>query len=520
VPGRRADRFEDLMTLNEQGVNQPVMDAALRTYPLTRLAPGVGLFAGSLLWLFSGSALDGLAVFTLLICLGLTWRRDEAPVFPFILFYQWVAVVIGHFYEEWIGPLPQRYAPGDVDKTILVSLIGLIVLAVGMRIGAGRRGRVRSPSDQTVGDTRARLLFWTVLALYSIDYFFLINTKEFGAGDQILQAALSFRQLFLMALWYEVLAGRGPMMYLVVTFGWVFLPTLGNYFSTFKTPVFLLFFTAASFWRPWDKRWWSESAPKLVSLIPLAVGVLLLAVVWQSGVKKATRTAYDQGALNSKLENKLDFFRNEAEETMPSVWEDPAGAIEVLVARLSYVTFFSRVLEFTPRHEPFAHGELLQMALTNAFVPRVLDPDKPILPSDSYYTRRFAGVDVAEGMTSISIGYMAEFYADWGFTGMFISILGYGLLMGLVHRGVRRFVRPAFLIDGAIATIFLAVAEFEHQFIKGFAAINIGFLVAVALSLAVRPLLKRLLAGVQTVYIPRTTPRPLEPMGGRPPRLL
>jgi hypothetical protein len=40
-------------------------------------------------------------------------------------------------------------------------------------------------------------------------------------------------------------------------------------------------------------------------------------------------------------------------------------------------------------------------------------------------------------MTSISIGYMAEFYADWGVAGMFASILGYGLWMGAIARGLR-----------------------------------------------------------------------------------
>jgi hypothetical protein len=49
------------------------------------------------------------------------------------------------------------------------------------------------------------------------------------------------------------------------------------------------------------------------------------------------------------------------------------------------------------------------------------------------------------------------------------------------------------LIDGALATVFLQVAEFEHQFIKGFAAVNVSFVVIVVLMLAARRWLSRVL---------------------------
>lgn len=78
---------------------------------------------------------------------------------------------------------------------------------------------------------------------------------------------------------------------------------------------------------------------------------------------------------------------------------------------------------------------------------------------------------VAEEGTSISIGYMAEFFADWGLAGMFLSILGYGCLIGACIETVRRFVQPSILVNPFLIVLMMTVYQFEHQFIKTFAAL-------------------------------------------------
>jgi hypothetical protein len=167
---------------------------------------------------------------------------------------------------------------------------------------------------------------------------------------------------------------------------------------------------------------------------------------------------------------------------------------------VSYITFFSRVLEHVPARA-LRRRRLLRMAVTNAFVPRFIMPDKPELPSDSYYTRRFAGIQVAETGTSVSIGYMAEFFADWGLPGMFLSIAAYGLWIGLVA-GVVRVLTPVPLMRfAALTVVLLAVADFEQQFIKGFAALNLNMLVTLVLLLVLRPWLVRAI-GVRTASVP------------------
>ena len=463
-------------------------------YPLT--GPGLAIAAvlGVSIAVLTSSPLDAWALAVAPLVIGLTWRRNEVPVFPFILGYQWVAIVIGHFYEQIFGvQLSTGYLPGDLERTMVLSLTGLVVLAIGMRIGAGNGESVVADTTGQASEGRIRALFWMVMVLYVPDYVSALNPRQLFGTDAMVEAVLGFRRVFVLALWYEILAGRGPRGYLLISFVWVLVPALGAYFSTFKDPVFMLTLVAVSFWKPWERDWWRVAAPRMAALTPVIFLVLVLATAWQYGVKRETRLAHDNAAIGSSVADRAAFFVERTQKVLPELWATPREGVESLVGRLSYVVFFSRVLEHVPAVEPHSDGELLWMAVTNGITPRFLFPDKPALPSDSYYTQRFTGLRVGFRDTSISIGYMAEFYADWGLSGMFISILGYGLWMGLLHRAVRRFVQPVPLIAPALVTVLLSMVEFEHQFIKGFAALNLGFGIVIAASLILRPWLQRVL---------------------------
>ncbi len=464
-------------------------------YPLT--VPGLAL--GAVLGGFSAaliSPVTGLALFVLCALVGLTWRRNEVPILPFILAFQWIAVTIAMFYERWVGLVPQVYQPGDLDVTIRLSLLGLLVLAAGMRLGAGGNVPQRE-SPGVVTDRGLMTLFWIVIGLYAIDYVLLLNPRSYFSVASLVEKGLQFRYVLLMALWAQALAvGRTRLPYVAITFVWVIVPTFGRYYSDFRTPVFLLLLVFAAQWRPWDAPWWRSHARRTLAIVPVVAGAFVLGVFWQGALKHETRQAQDEGYVGGRPLERVEFFIDALESNLPALMESTQDAVGELVARLSYITFFSRVLDHTPAVEPHADGELLRLAVTNGTVPRFLFPDKPPLPSDSEYTRRFAGVRVqesAELTTSISIGYMAEFYADWGLDGMFLSVLGYGFWIGMLHRGVRRIVRLPLLVDGALVVVLIPTLMFEHQFVRGFGSLNIGLAVTVLLASAVTPTLRRIL---------------------------
>jgi hypothetical protein len=327
------------------------------------------------------------------------------------------------------------------------------------------------------------------MATYAIDYLYTINARDFGGLASFVQRILEFRQILLVTLWLEILRQHKHMTLLFISFIWALVPRLGSYYSDFKSPVILMLIVLGASWRPWEKGSLRRSACRREGgTVARALLVLLVC----GALKKNTRVAYDEGTIGRSAKERISFFAENFRTELPQLFSTPEPYVEALVERVSYITFFSRVLEHVPDREPHARGELLKMAMLNAFVPRFIVPDKPELPSDSYYTRRFTGIPVAEAGTSVSIGYMAEFYADWGVAGMGLSILLFGAWIGLAAGVVRRFTAVPALRFAAMTTVLLAVADFEQQFVKGFAALNLNVLVTLLLLFALRPWLLRI----------------------------
>lgn len=450
----------------------------MKHYPLTIRSVQVGAVFGLVAALLSYNLLVGYAVFVLCVAAGITWRSNEAPVFPFILLLQWVQVTSGYFFWVFTGELPSVYPPGDIDRSIMLALTGLLTLAAGFRvIGQFRQGATRPQQPEYVHNMTG--LFWFVMVLYSANYVSMLNTKAFAGLDVILERILLIRQIPLLLLWFEVLRQQRHKSYLWISLAWVFVPALGSYFSDFKTPLLLALIVSAAAWKPWETTWWRFSIAGAGRTLTILAAVLFLTLTWQAGVKRDARAAYDSNTVGSNPLERIELFVTSAATAVPVVFEDTQHVVEGLISRVWYVVFFSRVLEYVPAVEPHAGGELLGMAITNTVMPRFLFPDKPALPSDSYYTRRFAGINVAEETTSISIGYMAEFYSDWGIRGMFVSVFVYGLLIGGAAWIVAALVRSPLLVNPALITVLLTVSFFEHQFIKTGAALTIAVMITV-----------------------------------------
>jgi len=462
----------------------------MSNYPLTVRSLIVGVLAGVAGTVVMGAPLAGYAMFALIAAIGVTWRRDHAPIFPFILAVQWLEVSSGYLFSLITGVFPSEFPPGEVEYAVALALTGLLTLAVGIRLADALLPTDNAPAAEShVQNLRG--LFWLVIGVYAINYVYVLNPKEYAGFDAILERLLGMRQIPLMLLWLEVVRRRTNWSYLWLSLAWVFVPQLGSYFSDFKTPLILLLIVFASAWKPWERDAWKFTLVGATRTLLVATACMFLVLTWQAGVKKETRRAYDANEVGSDPVERITLFVTHAINAVPVVFNDTETVFEGLVARVSYVTFFSRTLEYIPAKQPHAAGELLQMALTNAFMPRFLFPDKPVLPSDSYYTRRFTGLLVTEEGTSISIGYMAEFYADWGLGGMFLSILLYGFLMGTGAWIVTRLVKPRLLVDPALISALMVVSLFEHQFVKTFAALNIGIgLIVVALMVARDPFVR------------------------------
>jgi hypothetical protein len=101
------------------------------------------------------------------------------------------------------------------------------------------------------------------------------------------------------------------------------------------------------------------------------------------------------------------------------------------------------------------------------------------------YTDGLAGS--GEGV-SISLGYVAEAYIDFGSFGMFAVLFGTGLFYGLIYRWLLRWHRSRGLLGVAVAiAVLTGGAPLESSFTKVFGSVVVSLIVAVGMIIFIVP---------------------------------
>jgi hypothetical protein len=220
----------------------------------------------------------------------------------------------------------------------------------------------------------------------------------------------------------------------------------------------------------------------------LAIMVIALAVVW-AAIKGEYRIFVSGGeaaqiitvGYTTRLAKLYDLATNLDIESL-------TNGVNQLLRRLTYVEFFSVVLVYVPASMPHSLGAILWDAVIRPFMPRLLFVDKDVIDDTArtnIYTGGLAGSD--EGV-SISLGYIAESYIDFGSFGMFAVLVGIGLFYGVIYRTLSQWRRSRGLLGAAVATAVLAsVGPMENSFTKVFASVIVSLVVAALMVVFVVP---------------------------------
>ncbi len=436
------------------------------------LPPGIGLL-GALLLVCSFGPNALLAVFSIiLLFLGswLLWRPGESPILLFVFGYQWMQASTKIFHANWLNQDVAQVAPygGDVQLAILLSLSGLAVLTLGMRLGAGPW----TPENAMLLRERAtafRPRYW--FRLYAVAL--LAATLAQGVAwfvpglTQPLLAVASIKWAFFWILAYASFAQpRASRLYLLAALGIELAIGLGGYFADFKTPLlFALFALVAAGLRLSPQRYLALGA--LVALL------VSLAVTW-TAVKGEYRN-FVSGGQRAQVVT-VDYaervaYLSELVKRLNS--EDISDASNALLERLAYVDFFGVVIDRVPNLLPHEGGALWWDAIKRPFMPRVLFPEKTVI-HDTERTNYYTGLGLAghEQGTSFSLGYIAESYIDFGIPLMMVPIFVLGLILGRFYTWMIRLDRGRILLGMALATSTVYVMAFlESSITKTFGSL-------------------------------------------------
>lgn len=102
------------------------------------------------------------------------------------------------------------------------------------------------------------------------------------------------------------------------------------------------------------------------------------------------------------------------------------------VVRYNQSWIVERVMITVPSRVPFANGETVKRAIIDSFIPRALFPNKTTAGGKDNFPK-YTGV-ILNARTSMSLGFVGEMYANFGYAYGIVGCGGYGLVLGLIFR--------------------------------------------------------------------------------------
>lgn len=363
----------------------------------------------------------------------LLWPSGAPPMLFYVFAFQWLQASLAIFLAQMAGESLDDYSPlgGSDALATQLSLAGLVALALGIRLGAGRlRGSAFAAPARALATSGAQSKWIALyLAAWAIAMAALWLTRAAPALSQLFFALAQLKWAFYLMLTAVTFAQRdsNKLAWFAIAAG-EFALAFGDYFSSFQS---VLIFTIMGLLGAQLK----FNATRIIMLASTAALMLTISLYWTA--VKGDYRAYVSGGERSQVvaRDRGERTQQLAELLSEVDGEDLTYAASDLMQRITYVGYFGKTLDYVPRAAPHENGALFADAALRPFQPRLLFPDKPAL-DDSAITNRYTGLQVADAGsgTSISLGYMAESYVDFGRFGMMAPIFVIGALIGLLYR--------------------------------------------------------------------------------------
>ncbi|MBS2098535.1 hypothetical protein [Carboxylicivirga linearis] len=238
-----------------------------------------------------------------------------------------------------------------------------------------------------------------------------------------------------------------------------FIGSFFSFFASFKSIVFFVLIAYLSIS--------SFNYKKLVIAISAGFGVYMLAIFW-TAVKGDYRDFLNQGTRTQRVlvqkDEALNFL---SEKIFQFNIPDDNRVQKDFIDRMSYIDFISACMNYVPSELPHENGVILKKSINHILIPRIINPNKPII-DDSNHLNKYTGLNFANSKqgVSFSLGYVGDFYIDFGAILMFIPIFFFGSLIGFVLRNIFNTVDNPLWGAALITGSFDVLYKFETSQIK------------------------------------------------------
>jgi len=350
----------------------------------------------------------------------------------YLLAWQWVEVFSQVLLSAANGEAmsDSLYGP-NVARAYWYMMASLVVMALAFRI---TMGNIREPGTWArVAHRHWRpadlFVLYLVGSVLAVGYVYASGWVP--ALDQQLEAVGRIKIVALFMLCGTILSTRKGMKFLVLTVVIELISGFGGLLSDFKS-IFIIMGVAALGARI---KWTGMLGVALVIWVSALVGLTLFWTAVKGDYRQFATGSDESQYIRTTAAERYGYLGDKLSSLDSIDWNFASYA---MLVRLAYVDIFGSVIgvdeETAGGVNPYPRQ--WQEAIEHITKPRFLFPDKAALSDTDTFTRLALGnVDeIMRGGTSISVGYMAENYADFGFPGMLVGILALGLMIGGMAR--------------------------------------------------------------------------------------
>ena len=374
---------------------------------------------------------NGIYLFFGFICFGWLLYNLQQPfkpsIFTIVFLYHFIQISAWIWLSNYLGKDINYKSPSS-GTAIITAYIGLFFL-LGPVIYY--QNKLPFISRAILLKHAERLSIQKTLNAYVIAFFVTNALAGVALGiaglSQIILSFVKIKWLFFILFGFQVILKKRMRKEFYVFVAIEFLLGFFSFFSDFKTVIFFLSFIGLCFISKVYLR-------QLIVAIVVVIAGFFLGAFWSS-IKGEYRGFLNQGSNSQTVQvSKNDALNKIFELSGKQDQSSFEAAVITLLDRLQYTYHLAKAMDWVPNKVPYQEGANWGLSLNFALTPRLFNPNKPKYEASSKATK-YTGIGYAgagQGV-SVSLGYFADGYVDFGYVGMFIPLLFIGLLYGITY---------------------------------------------------------------------------------------
>lgn len=421
---------------------------------------------------FSPSILYYLVVMSLLLYLSYFYLQSVFSVGIFMaLFYQWIQISIKVLFSITSGNQIEELTPypAHIYSALYLSTFALLFLSEGMRIKLKKVRYSTVELNNIINQYNTKRIIATYI-VFNIVINALSALRFITPGlFQVISILSYFKWSLFVIMMILVTRKKELLLPFIMISGFEFISGFISFFANFRGVIIYTLIGALTL----------TTITKRHLFIYGFAGFLIyiVAIIWTE-IKMDYREFLNQGTRSQAVLVSKSEARNYLYNAITSYnFSNYSETQREFINRISYIDFFSAAQSYVPDQIPHENGKVLQQSISHILMPRLFFPNKPIL-EDSKHLSKYTGIyfpSYAEGV-SFSLGYVGDFYIDFGPWGMLIGIFLFGYLLGTIFLAIHNTSINALWSIGAFSAAFDLLYKFENSQIK-FLGNSIYFLI-------------------------------------------